>query len=80
MTDSIHTRELGEVIVSATRNARQLSSVPHNAQIISGDQIKVVNSVRLSDILNEQTGLITVPDFGGGEGVQLQGFDSQYTL
>ena len=30
--------------------------------------------------MNEQTGLITVPDFGGGEGIQLQGLDSQYTL
>ncbi|MEM9896152.1 MAG: TonB-dependent receptor plug domain-containing protein, partial [Bacteroidota bacterium] len=78
--DSLATQELDEVIVSATRNVRQLSSIPLNAQIISDREIKAVNSVRLSDILNEQTGLITVPDFGGGEGIQLQGFDSQYTL
>merc|ERR1712224_608011 len=38
------------------------------------------NSIRLNDILNEQTGLVTIPDFGGGEGIQLQGLDSQYTL
>ncbi|MEM7298286.1 MAG: TonB-dependent receptor, partial [Bacteroidota bacterium] len=77
ITDS---RSLEEVIVSATRTERQLSSVPLNAQIISEEEISSINSVRLSDVLNEQTGLITVPDFGGGEGVQLQGFDSQYTL
>lgn len=78
--DSLASRKLDEVIVSATRNARQLSSVPLNAQIISKEEIKGINSVRLSDILSEQTGLITVPDFGGGEGIQMQGFDSQYVL
>jgi outer membrane receptor for ferrienterochelin and colicins len=49
-------------------------------QLVSKKEIQSVNSLRLSDILNEQTGLITVPDFGGGEGIQLQGLDSQYTL
>lgn len=78
--DSLDSRQLDEVIVSATRTARQLSSVPLNAQIISKEEIKGINSVRLADILNEQTGLITVPDFGGGEGLQMQGFDSQYIL
>lgn len=78
--DSTKVEELEEVIVSATRTKRQLSSLPLPAQIISKKEIKAINSVRLSDILNEQTGLITVPDFGGGEGIQLQGLDSQYTL
>tara|TARA_R110002049_G_scaffold213973_5_gene385527 strand:+ start:1644 stop:3638 length:1995 start_codon:yes stop_codon:yes gene_type:complete len=71
---------LDEVIVTATRTVRQLSSLPLPAQIVSKKDISRSNSVRLSDILNEQTGLITVPDFGGSEGVQLQGLDSQYTL
>jgi outer membrane receptor for ferrienterochelin and colicins len=78
--DSTKVEELEEVIISATRTIRQLSSLPLPAQIISKKEIKAVNSIRLSDILNEQTGLITVPDFGGGEGIQLQGLDSQYTL
>jgi outer membrane receptor for ferrienterochelin and colicins len=71
---------LDEVIVTATRTKRQLSSLPLPAQIISNKEIKAINSVRLTDVLNEQTGLITVPDFGGGEGIQLQGVDAQYTL
>ncbi|WP_026775737.1 TonB-dependent siderophore receptor [Polaribacter sp. Hel_I_88] len=78
--DSTKVEALEEVIISATRTIRQLSSLPLPAQIISKKEIKAVNSIRLSDILNEQTGLITVPDFGGGEGIQLQGLDSQYTL
>ncbi len=36
--------------------------------------------MRLDAILNEQTGLITVPDFGGGQGIQLQGMDAEHTL
>jgi len=78
--DSLITQELNEVLITATRTIRQLSSLPMPAQIISKRDIKNSNSVRLNDILNEQTGLITVSDFGGGEGIQLQGLDSQYTL
>ncbi len=80
VSDSTKTETLGEVIISATRTLRQLSSLPLPAQLVSKKEIQAVNSLRLSDILNEQTGLITVPDFGGGEGIQLQGLDSQYTL
>ncbi len=79
-SDSTKVENLDEVIITATRTIRQLSSLPLPAQIISKKDIKQSNSVRLNDILNEQTGLITVPDFGGGEGIQLQGLDSQYTL
>ncbi|PIA78823.1 TonB-dependent receptor [Gaetbulibacter sp. 4G1] len=79
-TDSSKTENLNEVIITATRTIRQLSSLPLPAQIISKKDIERSNSIRLNDILNEQTGLITIPDFGGGEGIQLQGFDSQYTL
>ncbi len=73
-------RKLGEVIVYATRTERQFSSLPLPAQLISKDEIQDVNSTRLTDILNEQTGLITVPDFGGGEGIQIQGLGSEYVL
>lgn len=78
--DTLLTQKLNEVIITATRTIRQLSSLPMPAQIISKRDIKSSNSVRLNDILNEQTGLTTVSDFGGGEGIQLQGLDSQYTL
>lgn len=78
--DSVRVEKLEEVVVTATRTIRQLSSLPMPVQLVSKVDIKRSNSLRLSDILNEQTGLITVPDFGGGEGIQLQGLDSQYTL
>ncbi len=78
--DSILTKQIDEVVLSATRTNRQLSSLPLPTQIINSNQIKQSGALRLSDILNEQTGLIIVPDFGGGVGVQMQGVDAQYTL
>ncbi len=78
--DSSSIEELEEVLVTATRTVRQLSSLPLPVQIISKKDIKHSNTVRLNEILSEQTGLISVPDFGGGEGIQLQGLDAQYTL
>ena len=79
--DSTQVEELGEVIISATRAQRQLSSLPLPAQIVLSKEIQATNSLRLADILNEQTGLLTVtPISGQGEGIQLQGLDSQYTL
>ncbi|MGF1555137.1 Plug domain-containing protein [Paucihalobacter sp.] len=78
--DSLEVESLSEVLITGTRTLRQLSSLPLPAQIITKKQIQNINSVRLSNVLAEQTGLITVPDFGGGEGIQLQGLDSQYTL
>ena len=78
--DSLKVENLEEVIVTATRTIRQLSSLPLPAQIISQKDIQRSNSVRLNDILNEQTGLISVADFGGSEGIQMQGLDAAYTL
>lgn len=78
--DSITAERLEDVLITATRTVRQLSSLPLPAQIISKKELESTNTIRLNDILNEQTGLITIPDFGGGEGIQLQGLDSQYTL
>jgi len=78
--DTILTQKLDEVIVTATRTVRQLSSLPLPALIIGKKEIQNINSTRLNNLLNEQTGLITVSEFVGGEGIQMQGLDSQYTL
>ncbi|RZV59223.1 MAG: TonB-dependent receptor, partial [Flavobacteriaceae bacterium] len=78
--DSLKVQELDEVMVTATRTVRQLSSLPLPAQIIGKKEIQRINSQRLDDLLNEQTGLITVSEFVGGAGIQMQGLDSQYTL
>ena len=78
--DSIPNNELNEVIITGTKTKRQLSLIPLPAKIISEDQIKKPNSSRLKDILDEQVGIIIVSDFGGGEGIQIPGLDSEYIL
>ncbi|AUC15204.1 outer membrane receptor protein [Tenacibaculum sp. SZ-18] len=78
-TDSIHD-DLDEVIVTATRTKRQLSSLPMPVTLISKKQILQTGATRLRDIILEQTGLVMVSDFGNSEGVQMQGVDADYTL
>jgi outer membrane receptor for ferrienterochelin and colicins len=51
-----------------------------NSSLIKKNDIEKTNASRLSDVINEELGLITVSDFGGGEGIQMQGLDSEYTL
>tara|TARA_B100000214_G_scaffold334504_1_gene277248 strand:+ start:2481 stop:4595 length:2115 start_codon:yes stop_codon:yes gene_type:complete len=78
--DSIPTKLLNEVIITGTKTKRQLSSLPLPGILISKNEIGQTNSSRLKDILNEQVGIVMVPDFGGGEGIQIQGLDSEYIL
>lgn len=59
---------------------RQLSTLPLPVKLISNQEITKSNSSRLSDILDDQSGIFIVSDFGGGNGIQIQGLDSQYTL
>ncbi|SEL36447.1 outer membrane receptor for ferrienterochelin and colicins [Aquimarina amphilecti] len=78
--DSLKAEKLEEVILTATRTERQLSSIPLPVTLISGSTIKKSGSVRIDDILAEQTGLILATDESGFEGIQIQGIDSDYTL
>lgn len=78
--DSINPEKLNEVFITATRTNRKLESLPLPGSVIDSTTIVRAGVNRLSEILAEQTGLVTVPDFGGGEGLQMQGLDSQYTL
>ncbi len=80
--DSIVTERLEEVVVSATRTVRQLSSLPLPVTLISQKQIVRTGVTRLNEILNEQTGIVMTADatIGGGEGVQIQGIASDYIL
>ena len=80
MNDSVDETRLNEVIISATKTIRQLSTLPLPAKLISKKEISLSNSSRLSDILDDQIGIFIVPDFGGGNGIQIQGLDSEYTL
>ncbi|MCK7558966.1 TonB-dependent receptor [Chitinophaga sedimenti] len=80
---SLQQRELGEVVVTATRTDNLSSKVPVPVTVISRKQIDMMGSRRLDEVLREQTGLALVGDVSGsahGSGLQLQGFDPAYTM
>ena len=67
-----------EVVITATKTERKLSNVAVPTTIISKKNIIQAGSLRLKDILQEQTGLFLTSGFGTG--VQMQGLASDYTL
>jgi len=79
--DSLKAKELESVIVTATRNERMMGNLPMPVSLVSKATIKGMGSVRLNDVLTEQTGLVVVPQINGqGNGIQVQGFNPDYTL
>jgi outer membrane receptor for ferrienterochelin and colicins len=76
--DSLATKQLQEVVITATRSERELDALPVPVTVIRQEQIKNMGSLRLNEILAEQTGLTIVSDHGTG--VQMQGFTPEYTL
>lgn len=80
-------RSLNEVNVHGTHaNPDNLIDMVHTAmpaKIISRREIEMMGSRRLDEVLKEQTGLAIVNDIGSGSravGLQMQGFDSGYTM
>ena len=80
MIDTTKTNQLDEVVITATRTVRQLSSVPLAVTLVSSKEIKKTGITRLKNILQEQTGIVFVTDASGFEGIQMQGLNSAYTL
>ena len=63
--DSIQSKQLDAVVVTATRNERTMGALPMPVLIVQKSQIKAMGSLRLSDVLVEQTGLAVVPQVNG---------------
>ncbi|MEN7548523.1 TonB-dependent receptor [Rapidithrix thailandica] len=85
------TMQLGEVVVTderelaytASRTATPLKDLPVPVTIVRGKQLAQMGSRRLDEVLQEQTGLALTTDPTGasnGVGLQIQGFDADYTL
>ena len=68
----------GTVVVTATRTQKDLEEVTLPVSVITEREISNSGSTRISEILEEQTGLQLTSDFGTG--IQIQGFDADYTL
>ncbi len=69
---------MDEVVVTATRSERKLSNVAVPTTIVTGKRILQSGSLRLDNILAEQTGLQITETFG--KGLQMQGLSPDYTL
>lgn len=79
--DTLKSKELEAVVVTATRNERTMGALPMPVSLIPKNQIKTMGSLRLNDVLTEQTGLVVVPQVNAqGNGIQIQGFNPDYTL
>jgi outer membrane receptor for ferrienterochelin and colicins len=77
-SDSLAGQGLEEVVVTATRTERKLGNVAVPVTIVGQKTIRQSGSLRLHDILGEQTGLFITQGFG--RGLQMQGLSSDYTL
>ena len=76
--DTTAFRSMGEVVVTATRTPRMMGNLAIPVNIVSAKTLYQSGSLRLHDILTEQTGINIVENFG--RGIQVQGLSSEYTL
>ncbi len=65
-------------VITATRTEKSLAEVSVPVTVIGEDEIRQSGSQRLGDILSEQIGMNIVSNHGTG--IQIQGFDPDYTL
>lgn len=70
--------QTGTMVVTATRTRRDMEEVGIPVSVVAGEEISQSGSMRLSEVLSEQTGMQIVNNHGTG--VQVQGFDPDYTL
>lgn len=70
--------ELGTIVVTATRTARQLEDVSMPTTVVSAVEMRRQGAVRLREVLAAVPGLALFDDHGTG--LQVQGFSPEYTL
>ena len=69
---------LPPIVVTGTKSARDAEDTPIQTQVITKQEIDASGILRLGDLLANQTGLAVISDHGSG--IQMQGFDPDYTL
>jgi outer membrane receptor for ferrienterochelin and colicins len=82
------TLQLDDVVVTATRTARRLNNVTLPTTLVGARQIQLSGTLRLNEVLQEQTGLMLSSGTGSasvgggvfGNGIQLQGLSPDHTL
>ena len=76
--DSTRLVEMNAVVVTATRTAKELEDVAVPTTVVPAEAMRRQGAVRLSDALANVPGLALFDDHGTG--LQVQGFDPDYTL
>jgi outer membrane receptor for ferrienterochelin and colicins len=76
--DTLWQVALDSLVVTATRTAQQIEDVAVPLSVVTAEEMAAQGALRLSDVLAEQPGLALFEDHGAG--VQMQGFDPDYTL
>ncbi|MEL7362195.1 MAG: TonB-dependent receptor, partial [Bacteroidota bacterium] len=69
---------LASVVVTATRTAKEIEDVAVPISVVSAEEIERQGALRLGDVLAAVPGLHLFDDHGTG--LQVQGFDPDYTL
>ena len=69
---------LPPIVVTGTKSSRKVENAPIQTQVITKREIDASGVINLGALLAEQTGLAVISDHGMG--VQMQGFDPDYTL
>lgn len=72
------TYAMRQLVVTATRTQKKKAEIAVPVTIINKEEIESTGSVRLSEILAEQTGLALIANHGVG--LQMQGLSTEYSL
>lgn len=86
--DTLSSKLLDEVVITATRTERKLGNVAIPTQLVTKRVIQLSGSLRLNDILQEQSGLFITSGSGSsavgggvfGNGIQMQGLSPDHTM
>lgn len=81
-------KAMEETVVTATRTDRKMGNAAVPVSVISHKEIEAGGSLRLNEVLQQQTGMVITSGSGSGaigggifgNGVQLQGLSADYTL
>ena len=78
-TETDRAVELEPVVVTATKTPQRLKDTPVITNLITRSEIEATGAENIGEVLEHTAGIIIHRD-GHGDGVQLQGLDSEYVL
>ena len=76
MADLFH---MDEVVVTGTKTERRLKDTPVITEVITRSEIEATGAENIGEVLEHRVGIVVDRD-AHGDGVQLQGLDSDYIL